>query len=260
MRYLCFVVLVSLSLVIAACGGDDDDDKFFEGDRLRETPPGGTNFGVLRHFDIATDSADIINLDDADGYEFSLPDDSLVIISVESLDQLNPFVELFDTNGFFITSDDDGGVGTDALIVGSFGPGNYTIVVWSSTNGPVTGDYELNVIVGSPGADLGIFDVGVTVIRHDIAMAAGADTQSYVLTLSAPAHIDFEVLQRTGDADLAMQLINQRGDEVFFLDPAELGDPVVLDEPLDRGTYLLIVSNEASAGSGVYDLTVAVLL
>lgn len=258
MRYLSFVVLVSLALVVTACGGDDDDTFFAEG-RLLNTPPGGTDFGLLRHFDIATHTAVIINLDDADGYDFSLLDDSLVIISVESLDQLNPFVELFDANGFFITGDDDGGVGTDALIVDSLRSGNYTIVVWSSLDGPVVGDYELNVIIGSPGADLGIFDIGVTTIQHDIAIAAGADAQSYVLTLSAPSHVDFEVLQRTGNADLAMQLINQRGDEVFFFDPAGLGDPVVLDEPLDRGTYLLIVSNEVTAGSGVYDLTVAVL-
>ncbi len=65
-------------------------------------------------------------------------------------------------------------------------------------------------------------------------------------------------MQISGAADLAFQLIDQRGNEVFFFDPDGLADPVVLDEPLDRGTYLLIVSNEVSAGSGVYDLTVDV--
>ncbi len=256
MRYLSFLILLSLSLVITACNGDED--PFFAGDRLLNTPPGGTNLGLLRHFDIAAHTATIINLNDADGYDFSLSNASLVLISVESLDQLNPVVELFDANGFFIIDDDNGGVGTDALIVNDFGPGDYTIVVWSSFDGPVAGDYALNVIVGSLGADLGIFDIGDATIRRDIAVAAGANAQSYALTLLAPANVDFEVRQRSGEADLAIQLINQRGDEIFFVDPVGLSDPVSLEASLDRGTYLLIVGNEANAASGVYDLTVAV--
>ena len=223
MRYLTFVMLVFLSLVITACEGDDDDDHFFPDERLPSTPPGGMDFGLLQHFDIATHATSIMNVDDADGYDLTLADESLVIISVESLDSLNPLLELYDADGFFITSDDDGGVGTDALIVSTFPPGDYTIVVWSSLDGPFAGDYEINLIVGSPGADLGIFDIGVTDTRQNIAMDAGADAQSYVLTLEDPARVDFEVLQRTGSADLAMQLINQRGNEIFFLDPADLG-------------------------------------
>jgi hypothetical protein len=45
---------------------------------------------------------------------------------------------------------------------------------------------------------------------------------------------------------------------VFFIDPVGLDDPVVLNTSLDRGTYLLSVSNELSAGAGVYNLTVEV--
>ena len=250
MRYLSLFMALSLSLVIAACDGDDDDTFM--------TPPGGIDFGLLQPFDTDTHQATIVNLDDEDGYDVTLADDSLVIISVESLDIVNPFVELYDANGFFVTADEDSGVGTDALIVGEFSAGDYTIIVLSSLDGPVAGDYELNVIVGSLGADLGILDIGITITLNAMSIAAGDEAQSYVFTLASPATVDFAVRQRMGTADLALQLINQRGNEGFFVDPEGLSEPVVLDESLDRGTYLLIVSNERSAGSGVYDLTVDV--
>ena len=258
MRYLCLFVAVSLSLFVAACDSDDDEDAFIEDGRLISTPPGGVDFGVLQHFSVATHQADTTGLDDEDGYTLTLAADSLVIISVESLDIVNPFVELYDVEGFFITADEDSGVGTDALIVAELGASDYTIVVLSSLEGPVAGDYELNVLVGAPGADLGILDVGATATLNDIPIAAGEAAQSYVFTLSSPSTVDIAVLQSAGTADLALQLVNQRGDEVFFIDPVGLDNPVALDVLLDRGTYLLSVSNELSAGAGVYNLTVEV--
>ncbi len=258
MRYLSLCALLSLSLVITACDGDDDDQGDFEDGILISTPAGGADFGLLQHFDVATHQATIIDLDDANGYNFTLANDALIIISVESLGVVNPFVELYDEDGFFIAADDDSGVVTDALIVGDFRAGGYTIVVWSSLDGPDTGDYELNVIVGSLGADLGVLEIGATIALNDISMAAGDDTQSYVFTLSSPSRVDVAAMQSSGAADLALQLVDQRGNEVFFFDPDGLADPVVLDEPLDSGTYLLIVSNEVNAGPGIYDLTVDV--
>jgi hypothetical protein len=257
MRYLCLFIAVSLSVLIAACESDDEGPVSEDG-RLISTPPGGADFGVLQHFNVATHEADITGLDDEDGFNLTLANDSLVIISVESLDIVNPFVELYDAAGFFITADEDSGVGSDALIVSEFGAGDYTIVVLSSLNGPVAGDYALNVLVGAPGADLEILDVGATVTLNGIAIAAGEAAQSYVFTLSSPSTVDIAVLQSAGTADLAVQLINQRGAEVFFLDPVGLENPAVLNTALDRGTYLLSVSNELSAGAGVYDLTVGV--
>ena len=258
MRYLCLFVAVLLSLLIAACDSDDDEGTLDEDGRLISIPPGGVDFGVLQHFSVATHQTDITDLADEDGYSLTLAADSQVIISVESLDIVNPFVELYDAEGFFITADEDSGVGSDALIVDALGAGDYTIVVLSSLDGPVVGDYELNVLVGAPGADLGLLDVGVTATLNGIAIAAGNTAQSYVFTLSSPSTVDIAVLQSAGTADLAVQLVNQRGDEVFFIDPVGLDNPVVLDTLLDRGTYLLSVSNELSAGAGVYDLTVEV--
>jgi hypothetical protein len=257
MRYLCLFVAVSLSLLLAACDGDDEG-TLDEGGRLISTPPGGVDFGVLQHFAVATHEADITGLDDEDGYPLTLAADSLVIISVESLDIVNPFVELYDADGFFITADEDGGIGTDALIVGEFGAGDYTVVVLSSLDGPVAGDYQLNVLVGAPGADLEILDVGAAVALNDIPIAAGEDAQSYVFTLSSPSTVDIAALQSSGAADLALQLVNQRGAEVFFIDPDGLNDPLAPDVSLDRGTYLLSVTNELNAGAGVYNLTVEV--
>lgn len=260
MRYLSLCLLLGLLFIIPACDGDDDDDDdgFFDDGVLIITPPGGRDFGLLQHFDVATHQGTIVNLNDANGYDLTLANDSLIMISVESLDQLNPFVELYDANGSFITADDDGGNGNESLIVGDFQAGDYTIVVWASLRGPGAGDYEINVIVGSPGVDLEILDVGVTITLNDISMAAGDDTQSYIFTLSSPSTTDISAVQTSGAADLALQLIDQRGAEVFFFDPDGLADPIVLDQPLDQGTYLLIVSNEANAGSGVYNLTVDV--
>jgi hypothetical protein len=244
-------------VLIAACESDDDGTVREDG-RLISTPPGGVDFGVLQHFNVATHETDITGLEDEDGYTLTLANDSLVIISVESLDIVNPFVELYDAEGFFITADEDSGIGSDALIVGEFGAGDYTIVVLSSLDGPVIGDYALNVLVGAPGADLEILDVGATVTLNDIAIAAGDNAQSYVFTLASPATVDIAVRQSAGTADLAVQLVNQRGAEVFFIDPVGLDDPVVLNTSLDRGTYLLSVSNELNAGAGVYGLTVDV--
>lgn len=250
--------MMLLALAMVACSSDDDGRDFFDNGRLINIPPGGADLGVLQLFDVVRVQAPIIDVNDADGYELDLASDALVIISVESLGRLNPFVELYDDDGFFLLADDDGGIADDALLVDTFAAGDYTILVWSSLDGPTSGDYELNVIVGPPGDDLGILDPGTTVTVPDVFMPAGAQFQSYAFTLPLPATADIDVVQTGGEADLALQLIDQRGGEVFFVDPEGLADPVVLDEPLDEGTYLLIVSNAALAAAGTYDLSVTV--
>jgi hypothetical protein len=250
--------MILLALAMVACSSDDDGKDYFDHGRLINTPPGGADLGVLQPLDVVTSQATIKNVDDADGYPLTLASDSLVIISVESLGHLNPFVELYDADGFFLLADDDGGIASDALLVDDFAAGDYTILAWSSLAGPTSGDYELNVIVGPPGADLGILDPGATISVSDVFIPAGTQFQSFAFTLPLPASVDIDVLQTSGAADLALQLIDQRGGEVFFVDPAGLVDPVVLEKPLEGGTYLLIVSNEASAAAGTYDLTVTV--
>lgn len=252
-----YSAVLLLALALVACS-DHDRDDFFAGDRLRETPPGGANFGVLQPFDITAHQGTIVDEDDANGYELTLSEDSLLILSVESLERLNAFVEIYDAEGFFLLADDNGGIGSDALIVNNFEAGDYTVLVWSSTDGPTSGDYELNVLVGSEGTDLEILDPGAVVPVNNVFLPAGAVGQSYVFTLSEAASVDFEVQQDSGAADLALQLIDQRGAEVFFNDPPGLEAPVVSGSVLDQGTYLLIVSNEAQAEEGIYDLRVTV--
>jgi len=254
-----YSVLLLLACVMVACSSDDDGNDYFNHHgRLINTPSGGADLGVLQPFDVVTRRATIKNVDDADGYPLTFASDALVVISLESLGHLNPYVELYDADGFFLLADDNGGIASDALLVDTFAAGDYTILAWSSLAGPTSGDYELNVIVGPPGTDLGILEAGETTSVSGVFIPAGAQFQSYVFSLSLSSRVDIDARQTSGAADLALQLIDQRGGEIFFVDPAGLADPIVHGEPLDEGTYLLIVSNEALAAAGTYDLTVTV--
>ncbi|MCK6440745.1 MAG: hypothetical protein L6Q71_11175, partial [Planctomycetes bacterium] len=132
--------LLILGLASVGCDSDIDEDAFIVDGVLVDTPTGGHNFGELDHFDVASHETDITGINDADGFPFSLSEDSLVVISMESLDGLNGFVEIYDEDGEFIAGDDDSGVSEDALIVGDFEAGDYTIVAWASEEGSYFGD------------------------------------------------------------------------------------------------------------------------
>lgn len=242
--------------------GDGGAGSFDADGRLISTPPGGSVIAdaLFPFADPVTAEAGISDEFDADGYPFTLSLATRLVVSVESLDQLNPFVEIYDSNGDLVVDDDDGGVGSDALLVVDLDAGSYTIVVWSSLDGPDAGDYKMVVQAATQdGADFEYIPVNDSRSALDQELFAGEDALCYVFSLDDPANVSLTVTQQGGGmADIALQLIDQRGNEVFFLDPAGTSDPMDGPRSLARGTYILVVSNDSAAPGSIFNLLIDV--
>ncbi|MCA8940053.1 MAG: hypothetical protein KDB07_09600, partial [Planctomycetes bacterium] len=65
--------------------------------------------------------------------------------------------------------------------------------------------------------------------------------------------------QTSGGADIALQVIDQRGNIVAEVDPAGINDPMFMNMNLERGTYVLVLLNAETAMAGTYDIGVSAL-
>ena len=248
-------------LVTSLFGGcDDHHDRviYIDNGVLISTPPGGSDFGSLNHFDSPFASASISGSSDVDGFDFTLNQQSRIVISVESGGSLDPFVELYDDFGFFVVSDDDSGIGTDSLLVGVLEPGFYTALVWASDFSSTSGSYEITLLVGdADGSDFEEISLNQSVAANNRTFGPDA-TQTFVFTLPSQGFVDIETIPVAGDGDIALQIVDQLGNEVAFFDPAGTSLPSIIDEELGPGTYLLVVSNAVGADPATIDLSINV--
>ncbi len=255
-----FLLLALLSLfALSACDevGEEFEAKhdFIFNGRLVHLPSGGEHLGSFFAFEEAHAHGGIQGYNDADGFSFRLLEPAFVTISLQGFGSLDPFLEIYDEDGFFMTADDNGGVGSDALLVGELSAGFYSILAWSSPQGFSDGRYELDILIGGrSGQDLGEFRRGDGAEIFNQELLFEDDIHTYVFSLRSESFVDLILFARFGDIDPAFQLIDQTGEELLFLDPPAGLEPEVRDYLLPPGSYMLIVSNDLSAGEGAYDL------
>jgi hypothetical protein len=260
-RAFALTLLLAAASLAAACGGGPHNDAsivYISNGKLIRTPPGGEDLGTVTTFASISKTASISDSNDADGFPLTLAAGGLVVIAVESAGNVNPFVELYGPDGNFVAADDNSGIGLDSLLVGPLAAGDYTVVVWSSLDGPSGGNYSLTVTAGGGGGeDLDVIPAGTAKTSTVGQMFAGTDTNTFVFTLDAAGTVDIAVAQLTGGlADIGIQLADDKGNEIVFVDPADTANPVIVGQVLARGTYLIVVSNADTGGAGLYDLTV----
>jgi hypothetical protein len=252
MRGLTTVIAIGLAAMILL-SGCHPREKERRHDREPTVPSGGADFGVLDHFHHAFAERSISNRDDLDGYEFALARSSVVLITVTGTGNLNAFIDLYDGNFQFIGGDDFGGPGNDPLLLAQLGPGDYFAVV-GSLDGSV-GAYAIDISVEPlGGSDLGILLVPDSVIDLGGSISGPFDVDSYFFTVYDNCLTDIFLTRTSGNYDGNLQLLDEYGNELAFIDPVGDNDPAILNQPLTPGTYIIRVG--ANSGSGSYTIQV----
>ncbi len=242
------LLLLAGAFVMTGCHHDDHDPDFEE---IKTVPAGGVDFGVFNHFDHDFHSAAISGSSDRDGYEFAVADDSTVMITVTPTGGLDAYLDLYDDNLDFITGDSNGGPGTEPVIVGQLNAGNYVVVVGGE--GSSTGDYDVDIVVSTlGGADFGVVNVPGSVSDDLSDISDAFDVDTFYFTVHQITQVDIFVTRLSGDTDANLQLVDQYGDEVAFVDPAGDADPAIINTMLNPGTYAIIIG--ANSGAGAYEV------
>ena len=228
---------------------DDDDDGFSP-----VVPSGGVDWGLFNHFEHDFAQRTIDSSSDLDGFEFDLAEDSVVVITTTGFGGFDAFLDLYESDFDFITSDDDGGPGPDAVLVGTLNAGSYFVVVGGSGNS--TGDYDIDISVEPlGGADFGVMYPTDSFIDNGGQIDDPFDVDSYVFTIDGNDVVDIYV-DSNGNMDGNLELIDEYGTVLNFDDPAANNDPFMLNQALAPGTYLVRVGS--NSGGDDYSLQIDV--
>ncbi|MCA8911164.1 MAG: hypothetical protein KDB82_05645 [Planctomycetes bacterium] len=218
-------------------------------------PAGGVDFGVMSHFDHDYASRDISSSSDQDGFEFSLAEDSVVVISMTGYGGFDGFLDLYDSNFGFITGDDNGGPSPDPLLVGTLGAGDYFFVAGGS--GSSTGSYDVDISVEPlGGSDFGVMVSSDSFIDNGAAIDDAFDVDSFILTVYSNLVGDFYVTTTSGSFDGNLEILDEYGTQLLYDDPSGNADPAAINIALTPGTYIVRVG--ASSGSGDYSMQIDV--
>lgn len=253
LRRFALCVLLLPALALAACHDHDDYDD--DPPRKIVVPSGGRAFGVFNHFEHDFAQRDISGTFDQDGFTFSLAENSAVLITLTCAAGFNGFVDLYDGDFDFIAGDDHGGPGLDAVLVVELLAGDYIIIVGGI--GSSKGDYDVDILVGTLGGlDMGVLESGDLVVDEEGSLADAEDTDCFFFTLLDDEVVNIYLTKLNGNYDGNLQLIDQFGQEVIWVDPAGDSNPAILSLALEPGSYMLVVG--CSSGSGDYELAVDV--
>jgi hypothetical protein len=253
MNKLILPMLLASLFVLSACHPEHShrDDHHDDGPVL---PAGGLNWGTLNHFDHDFDSTTISSSGDQDGYEFFLPEDSVVVITTTG-SGVDTFLDLYFDDFTFIAGDDDGGPGADAVLVGTLDAGGYFLIVGGT--GGSTGSFELDISVEPQGgADFGEMSPGDSFIDNGASMDDAFDVDSFIFTIFGNDLVDIYMTTTSGLLDANLELLDEYGNVIVFDDPAGGNDPFLINEPLTPGTYIVRIGT--SSGGGNYSLQIDV--
>ena len=252
MRKLLMPALMVLSiLAIASC--DHNHSNGDDSVSVQTVPAGGLNWGTFNHFDHDFATRDISNSADQDGFEFQLAQDSVVVITTTGVGGFDAFLDLYDDSFNFISGDDTGGPGNDAVIVGTLSAGGYFVVVGGT--GSSTGDYDIDIGVEPlGGADFGEMFPADSFIDNGGVMDDMFDVDSYIFTVYGNVSADIYMTTTTGVLDGNLELLDEYGNVLQYVDPAGGNDPDVINEALAPGTYVVRIGT--SSGSGTYSVQI----
>jgi hypothetical protein len=115
-----------------------------------------------------------------DNYTLNLRSSKSIEIRADRTDSsFDPFLELRNSSGMTIATDDDGGEGLNAKIVSSLSPGSYTIAV-KAYNVNTTGSYNLSVSESTPMVmSGGTGNFGDLMIQLETSINFSAQTDSW---------------------------------------------------------------------------------
>lgn len=251
MKKLILPMLLAPLLALSACHPrhhDHRDDK-----PEPSVPAGGVNWGTLNHFEHDFHSTTISSSGDQDGFEFFLPEASVVLITTTG-SGVDTYLDLYHDDFTFITGDDDGGPGDDAVLVGTLSAGGYFVVVGGV--GSSTGVYDVDISVEAlGGADFGEMFPNDSFIDNGATMEDIFDVDSFIFTIFGDDLVDIYMTTTSGALDPYMDLLDEYGNVIVAIGPG-VGDPFLINELLTPGTYIVRIGTDS--GSGDYSLQIDV--
>jgi len=195
-------------------------------------------------------------LDDAlsDLFSLSLTDTTSVLLDLTST-EFDASLEIQDTLGNTVESDDDGGPGTDARINRSLPPGDYAIIA-TSFEGTETGSYTLTAVdpclqtTGIQPVDT----VSGSLSDTDCSLPSGNAADLYVLTLTAPLSMQIDL--KSTELDPFLELRDAAGALLVSDDDGGAVFDAQITMALGAGTYTIVATAANPRAQGTYTLEV----
>ncbi|MBZ0137620.1 MAG: hypothetical protein K8I27_14735 [Planctomycetes bacterium] len=254
MRKLILPAMMLSLVVLGGCHHHDEESNDNDFDYQPVVPSGGLDWGLFNHFEHDYASFDINSGSDQDGFEFDLAEDSVVVITTTGYGGFDAFLDLYDSNFGFITSDDNGGPSPDAVLVGTLNAGSYFVVVGGS--GGSTGDYDIDISVEPlGGSDFGGMYPTDSFLDNGGVIDDPFDVDSYVFTIYGNDTVDIYVVSNLL-MDSNLELLDEYGSQIAFIDPLNNDDPFILAMALTPGTYIARVGS--SSGGDDYSVQIDV--
>lgn len=197
----------------------------------------------------------------ADVYRLTVATGQTLQIDLAST-AFDAYLGLYDSNGSLITSNDDGGGGTNARISRSFSAGTYYILANSLFSGR-TGAYTLSVVVPTVSAVCTTANATTITLGQTIAGSLGTTdctlSQSYAdiyrLTLTTAQSIRIDLT--SGAFDTFLVLYDANGTLITTDDDGGLITDSRIDRSLAAGTYYIASTSYSAGRTGAYQLSVA---
>ena len=264
MNILKIILCTMMLAAMTSCGGGGGDSPAPAGDMVIMPPTGDGNDTAETATPITADTAvsgSITPADDVDYYRIVLSSRAQVVI--ETTGSTDTAGVLEDSDGTQLTSDDNGGTGSNFRILRTLETGTWYIRV----AGSATGDYSLLARITDGNDSVGSATTIALGGNVPGSISPAGDVDYYSFTLTARSQV---VIETTGSAEVHLQIQPQSGSALGTAGRPH-GDgalPTInsshdtgtsrIVRTLDAGTWHLRVTGSDSDATGDYSLSTTV--
>jgi hypothetical protein len=194
----------------------------------------------------------------ADLYEFSLTQTQTVVVNMNTRNAtaLDPYLQLLDSLGAVLATDDDSGGGVNARIVRTLAAGTYRVEATTATRGQ-SGPYTIEILSlgGTPRA----LQIGAPDFNGNLSAASGRSiackecpTDAFEFRLTTAQAVD--LVLNSSQFQVRMRLLDSQFRTVVTSERNETGGSARIARLLEAGAYRLEVSTAGVAAGGTYTL------
>lgn len=247
-RVAILTTVAALSFVLSACILSSSDDKASLGNGGTITV-GQTVTGTITEKNYGWQ------------YTLTLTEQKSITIKMDATSgDLDPYLELKDSNGTLLAWDDDSGWSVNAEIRRTLQAGTYTIIAQAYEGeeiGPEeVGNFSLTVIGDAIGTG-GAITIGGTATN---TISESAYAWRYTLVVTSNASLSIAMDATSGNLDPYLELYNEMNTLVASNDDGGTGVNALIQYTFTPGTYTILAGRFALEGggtTGTFSLTVS---